>query len=572
MLNVFRRLSNFLENKEFLLLLTLVFFMLFVSAVEVVTLGSIMPMLSSVTSNTESISYGALNNILQSFSNQFDTEALVLIFMSMVFIAGVSRVALLWLQVNIVQNIGHRLACKMFENYLRKPYLEQKLSNSSNVVSGIVHRADSLMSAGLSPALTMVSQFFIFFGVLIFLLTVNFKITLIIFSVFFLYYLVISLNLKSVFKRNSHRIDSAQIGIVSVVSEAHGGLRELILNNLFHYFSNIYKQRDKTRRTAIKLNALFTGSPRYIIESLGIIAFASIFLLGDNKEFVNLIPLMGLLAMSAQRLLPAFQQTYSAWATFKSGTKLIESALDTLELKNYYSDLNPDDPLLNFSKSIKIENVSFSYPGSKNILRNINIEIKAGSTIGIIGETGSGKSTFVDIILGLLKPTDGKILIDDIELNDKNLKSWFKQTSSLSQKIFISDTNIFENIAFGKRGKEINPEKINEVAYQASLSKLLNDNNRINLSIGEGGSSLSGGQIQRIGIARALYKNAKLIVLDEPTSAIDKNTSRQILEIFSKLKEKTKIIISHDVQSLDFCDQIIEVKDGAIFTKNQGVS
>lgn len=271
--------------------------------------------------------------------------------------------------------------------------------------------------------------------------------------------------------------------------------------------------------------------------------------------------------IASQRLLPLFQQIYHSWSSVGGNIKTLEDILMILEEAHSNNISHKKYASFKFNKNIKAVNLGFRYDtNSPWIFKNLNFEIVKGSKIGIIGTTGNGKSTLVDIIMGLLTPSEGSIKIDDRILNEKNSKSWFKRIAHVPQSIFLTDSSIAENIAFGENKKDFDFARIAKASSLAQLSNYIESlPSKYNTLVGERGVLLSGGQLQRIGIARALYKNADIIILDEATSALDTKTEAEITKAIELLgKEFTVIIIAHRLSALKICSQILELENGNI--------
>jgi ATP-binding cassette subfamily B protein len=311
------------------------------------------------------------------------------------------------------------------------------------------------------------------------------------------------------------------------------------------------------------------GSPRFIIEAAGMILIAGLaYLLANRPEGIySALPLMGVLVLSAQRLLPLLQQSYASWAQIRSSRATL---VDTLELLNQpipeHID-NSSNNLIKFNNKISIRNLCFQYqPEGKWVLKDVNFCINKGSRIGVIGKTGSGKSTFLDLVMGLLVPTKGNFYIDDQEITSENSRAWQRYIAHVPQTIFLADITILENIAFGIPYELIDRDRVKDVASKAQIAEVIEGlPNGYETFVCERGVRLSGGQRQRIGIARALYKNVDVIVFDEATSALDNQTERAVMDVIDKLSnELTIIIVAHRITTLKNCNQIIEIDNGQI--------
>ena len=297
------------------------------------------------------------------------------------------------------------------------------------------------------------------------------------------------------------------------------------------------------------------------------IAILAYLITGDDGVS-KALPLLGAVAIGSQRLLPLIQNGYNALIKLRGSLAAIQDIVRFLsqEKLDYLVDINNKDKL-EFVRNIELKEIEFSYTESGlKVFKGINLEISKGNKIGFIGKTGSGKSTLIDIIMGLLEPIQGSIFIDKTKINKKNLKSWQNNIAHVPQHIYLSDESITNNIAFGLSKEDIDISKVKEVAEQAKIAETIEKMpKKYDTKIGERGIRLSGGQRQRIGIARALYKGADLIVLDEATSALDNTTEKEIMDIFNNLgKDITVLIIAHRVTTLTDCDKIYEIKDGSI--------
>ena len=274
------------------------------------------------------------------------------------------------------------------------------------------------------------------------------------------------------------------------------------------------------------------------------------------------IPILGVLAVGAQKLLPALQQAYRSYSTIKGANS---SFIDVLNLLDQPLPNNANQDSINpmsFKQEIIFKDLSFRYTKDTPwILKNVNLSFKKGETIGFIGVTGSGKSTLLDILMGLLSPTSGKLLIDGVTITQENRRAWQMHISHVPQSIYLADSTIQENIAFGIESGKIKEYRITQVAQQAQITEMINNlKNKYKTFIGEQGIQLSGGQRQRIGIARALYKDSNVLIFDEATSALDNETEQEIMKQIAQLKDnQTVFIIAHRLTTLKQCDRIIRV-------------
>ena len=318
-----------------------------------------------------------------------------------------------------------------------------------------------------------------------------------------------------------------------------------------------------------------TQVPQFFVEVIAFGALLSVAmyaLASDSADVGALLPVLGLYALGALKLKPASNYIYSSVSKMKFG----ESAIDNIinDLKCFVNDgeviLNNDHERLTLKNGLIFDDISFFYPNcSKPALKNINIEIKANSSVGIIGTTGAGKSTFVDLILGLLQPTSGVISVDGKRIDHSNIRQWQNSIGYVPQNIFLADTSIASNIAFGIDEERIDMKQVELVAKMAQIHEFIATlDDGYNTEIGERGIRLSGGQRQRLGIARALYHNPDLLILDEATSALDSKTEAEVMKAVESLSgSKTIIMIAHRLSTVEKCDMIIKLENGMLVYK-----
>ena len=408
--------------------------------------------------------------------------------------------------------------------------------------------------------------FFSIFSILIF---INPQIAILASTLFAFIYLILLILSKRFLQKNSFIISRKSNEVVKSIQEALGGIREIIIDGTQETYCDIHKNAQIPLKKA-KANIQVSGqTPRFAIEAIGMvfIAFLAYFVSTRSIGFADALPLLGTLALGAQRLLPVLQQIYFSWTSLRGGKEPLIDVLNLLEQQvpneRNYSKIKP----MLFNNNIQFKNVSFNYSQNQNnVLKNVNLSIKKGSKIGLVGKTGCGKSTLIDILMGLLTPSKGEILIDDKTLTSENIGSWQLHISHVPQVVFLSDSTIQQNIAFGAKKKLINFNQVVDSAIKAQIHEPIQSMElKYNSIIGEKGIKLSGGQRQRIGIARALYKNTDIIIFDEATSSLDLKTERKVMEEIYKIsKDITMVIVTHRLSSLNECDQILELKNGNV--------
>jgi ABC-type bacteriocin/lantibiotic exporter with double-glycine peptidase domain len=334
-------------------------------------------------------------------------------------------------------------------------------------------------------------------------------------------------------------------------------------------YSSLFSKEDLSLRKAQARSMFISQSPRYVIEALGIVMVTLIAYYYSNSSdgVINAIPVLGAFALAAQRLLPILQQIFSSWTGIQSGKKSLQDVVMLLIQPMPSENDGSNGPPIKFLKEIKLNNIRFRYKNEFPwVLKDINLTISKGSRVGIVGSTGCGKSTLMDILLGLLSPTHGDLRVDECVINQTNSRLWQSLISHVPQNIYLSDNSIAENIAFIDSSEDLDMARVRHCAEQAQLSESIDKwPKKYETLVGERGIRLSGGQRQRIGIARALYKNASIIMLDEATSALDGETEDSVMKVIEELDSNlTIIIIAHRLTTLRKCTEIITLANGVI--------
>jgi ATP-binding cassette subfamily B protein len=376
------------------------------------------------------------------------------------------------------------------------------------------------------------------------------------------------------FTRSSLLVDSQSMAresvhVIKALQEGLGGIRDVLIGGSQPTYCQIYRSADLRLRQAQSRSAFIAASPRYLMELLGmlLITLLTYLLVQQTEGLAKAIPILGAIALGAQRLLPVLQQAYGSWAAIQSGQASLQ---DTLELLDQPLPCHANQPIaeaLPFTQSVSFRHLAFRYsPQSPFVLKDLNLTIAKGSRVGFIGVTGSGKSTLLDIVMGLLEPTSGTLEIDDVPVTSENCRAWQLNIAHVPQTIFLADSTIEENIAFGVPKDQIDRARISKAAQQAQISEAIETwTKQYQTVIGERGIRLSGGQRQRIGIARALYKEADVIIFDEATSALDNETEHAVMQSIEGLSQDlTLLIIAHRLTTLKGCSQIVELEGGGI--------
>jgi ATP-binding cassette, subfamily B, bacterial PglK len=370
-------------------------------------------------------------------------------------------------------------------------------------------------------------------------------------------------------RRNSQRIAHERTQVIKVLQEGLGGIRDVLLDGTQPVFCDAYRNADLPMRRAVGNNVFISQSPRYVMEAVGMVLIAAL-AYGLSRQTgwgAASLTVLGALAYGAQRLLPAMQQIYGAWSNAVGNHASLADTIELLDQPLTLELLLPPPPPLLFQKVIRFHEVGFRYSSDASwVLRGLNLTIPKGARIGFVGSTGSGKSTTVDLLMGLLTPTEGELLVDGQPIDSNKVRAWQRNIANVPQSIYLADSTLAENIAFGVPRSIIDLHRVRQAARQAQIADFIeNSFEGYNSFVGERGVRLSGGQRQRIGIARALYKQASVLVFDEATSALDNATEQSVMDAIEGLnRDLTILIIAHRLTTVRRCDTIVELGNGKV--------
>jgi ABC-type bacteriocin/lantibiotic exporter with double-glycine peptidase domain len=548
--------------------------MIITSFAEVASIGAVLPFLGVLTSPEKIFTHEFLQPFIQLLQIQSAPELLLpltLIFIITAISSGLARIALLWFQTRLSMSIGADFSVQVYQRTLYQPYCLHVSRNSSEILAGS-QKAKEVVGAFIQPILLALSSVVILAAVSLTLLAIQPIIALIAFQGFGLIYVAVVLITKRRIGRNSQTIATQQITVTKAIQEGLGGIRDVIIDGTQPVYSKLYKDAFVPMQLALASNQFISGSPRFGVEALGLVLIASLGYImvagsGVTGGVTNAIPVLGALALGAQRLLPVLQQIYNAYITIKGKQASTQDALDLLDQPLHVHINAQSVKPMPFQTSITLNDVGFRYsPQEPWVLRHLNLQIPKGSRVGFVGVTGSGKSTLLDVVMGLLTPTEGELVVDNTAVNPQNTRSWQAHISHVPQAIYLSDTSIAENIAFGVPPELVDLQRVKKAARQAQIARTIEGwRDGYDTLVGERGVRLSGGQRQRVSIARALYKRASVIIFDEATSALDNETEAAVMQAVGTLgRDITILIIAHRITTLRDCDRIVQLAAGGI--------
>lgn len=492
-----------------------------------------------------------------------------LLFAVAILIASALRLTLVWAQTRLAHLIGIDLAGEIFMRTLHQPYSVHAKRNSAQVISVVNGKSAKLVSGFVLPLLTILNAVTLLGTALAALLAFLPGVGLPLLGGISAIYALTGFALRGKVRGNGDMISREMPRALQALQEGLGGIRDVLLDSSQSIHVSRFERSIRRLRLATAANIILGAAPRYIVEALGMILIVLIAyrLATGPAGLDSALPLLGGLALGAQRLLPVAQQAYNGWVQIRGAQPAIADCLTYLDQPFDREKINRRPDPLPFVRDIRLEGVGLRYEAAKRpALEGIDLHIPRGSRLGIIGPTGSGKSTLADILMGLISPDRGRMYIDDLPLDADALSAWQRHIAHVPQAIFLTDATLAENVAFGEERGRIDMARLAHAVAHAQLSETVRAlPEGLETRVGERGVRLSGGQRQRIAIARALYREADVIVFDEATSALDTATEARVMDAIEALDtDLTLIMIAHRVSTLRTCDRIVEIKDGRI--------
>jgi len=546
--------------------------MILASFMDAVGISAVLPFIGVLASPSKVFEHEKAQYFIDLFNIDSANELVLpvtIIFIIIMFIGAFLRMSLLWTQTKFSYDIASDFSFNIYIRTLYQPYSLHISRNSSEIISGVTRKANDILAGLITPLMNICAYSINVITIIITLFIIDSTIAIIIFLGFGMLYLVVTRFVKNRLSSNSEILNKESVTLIKVLQEGLGGIKDILLEGTQHLYGKVFKRSLYFLNESVAYSQIVANSPRILVEFLGIsfITILAYNLSLNMNGFDSMLPSLAAFTFGSQRLLPALQNLYSNWVQIKASQSSVSNGLDLLE-QPYPEHANKPNPApILFKESIQLDNVTFQYAKEGLIaLKELGLTLEKGKRYGFVGTTGCGKSTLLDIIMGLLKPTKGFLKIDNQIIDEENHRSWQMIIAHVPQAIYLSDTSLAENIAFGVEGDNIDMKRVKEAAEKAQIAETIEAlPQKYKTFVGERGIRLSGGQRQRIGIARALYKKAQVIVFDEATSALDNETELAVMEGIENLADDlTILIVAHRVTTLKRCDKIFRMDKGEV--------
>ncbi len=541
---------------------------------EMIGVGLILPIMAVIADPDAASQYPIVKSILQSFGNPSHETLMIGSMLFLLVIYGVKNVyltLLAWQQSRFVFETQADMAKNLFSRYLHQPYTFHLQRNSADLINNLQVELNLFMHYMLNPGILLIAESLVILGLLGLLLYFEPIGAITVFLVFFIaggvYQWLTKRRIISWGKQRQHhealRMKHAQQGI--------GAIKDVKVYGKEAFFSTGYAGHTEQSLKMHQRNSFVQNLTRLWLEMLLIGGLCLLFvgMVYQGKTINEIVPILALFGAVSFRLMPSVNRIVSSINLLRFGTAITDIIYREFETSLAYPKQAESKPLV-FEHEICLEKIAYSYPlADYKALSNINLNIQKGQLVGFIGESGSGKSTLIDIIMGLLMPDEGQIKVDGQPITIENLRSWQRMIGYVPQSIYLTDDTLRRNIAFGIKDDEINDTSVVRAIKAAQLESLVNElSEGLETLLGERGVRLSGGQIQRIGIARALYHDPEVLILDEATSALDNETETQVMDaVFQLQGKKTLLIIAHRLTTIKSADLVVEIKNGIVLNK-----
>ncbi|TFE01707.1 ABC transporter ATP-binding protein [Jeotgalibacillus salarius] len=571
-----RKINQLFEQAQKKKLLAVFLLMVFAALFETMSVGLIVPFVQ-IISDPQVVQDSAIFFRIYEFFNFSSHSAFVigasLVFLSFFIFKNLFLTFFYYVQFRVLFNEQVRLSERLFRTYLMKPYVFHLEKNSSELVRNTNTEVQSLFKYHIIPIFTLLTELLITAFIFALLLIISPVATLMIVVILGT---SVGLFLRGFNQKITQAGKNQQMalgGMIKWVNQGLGAGKEIKVSGKEEYFVKAYHDESKKYATALRFHELVQQVPRMFIETVMILTVLAVIVvvLFLTNNMTDLFSISALFGMAAFRLMPSINRSMSAVSIIRHSKPALDVIYrDLVEEQEEVITPEEADQELFAGQAMKIEvkDLFFHYPGSLvNVINGVNVSIPAGKATAFIGETGSGKTTLIDLLIGVLEPTEGTIEVNGLSIQ-KDLTSWHQKIGYIPQSIFLTDESIRSNVAFGIADDEIKDEAVWAALEKAALKKfVMNLPDQLDTIVGERGVKISGGQKQRIGIARALYHDPEILVMDEATSALDNETEQEIIRAVDRLKgHKTLLIIAHRLTTIQNCDLVVEMKDGKAFT------
>ena len=540
------------------------------SMLDIISIGIVVPLITifvdpSILLNSKIII--SITELLLIDMEKIDALGLIIYFILVIILSSLFKILTLYFSLRVSRKIGAEISSKIFKNIIMRPYAESLYNKSSEIISSLTQRSDSVTG--------LVYYFFILIAACLSLLLmlavslfINAKYTLITVFAFLLFYISIGFFSKKVLKAKSEILLLNVNERTKTMQNALNNLREIIINFFQNELSEIFSKSETLFRKTEAQVAFLSLYPRYLMEGFTMIAlgvFALILFKLENNSSEILI-IIGTMVFAASKLLPYFSQIYNSWSNFLGYQKTLLDIVSLINIKHEkkFAKNSKNEKRFSFNEYVEFKDVTYNYPYSKNQnLKKLNFKIKSGEKIAIIGKTGSGKSTVISLLCGLLDGYKGNIFIDGLDIKKINFQEWIRNISYVPQEIFLSNDTIYDNIKFLIGDTGVDKNELHRAADLATVTEFAEQKeNKINTVVGDNGKNLSGGQKQRVGLARGFLKKTKILILDEATNQLDKKTEEKIYNNIEKnFPNITLIVITHNHNLLGFFDKVINLDE-----------
>ncbi len=577
MIDTYRMIFQLLDRRERSRFLMLMMMVLAMSLLDVAGVASVLPFLA-VLADPQSVHGSGPIAAVYAWLGFSSERSFLLLLGAVVFFIVVAGLAFKTLTLYALTRFStmrnYTISSRLLHGYMSQPYVWFLSRHSADLGKTVLSEVDQVIGGCVIPAMTLLAHSTVLVALITLLMFVDPKTTLIASALLLSSYLTIFVLVRRLLSRLGKKRVDANLSRYKVASEALGGIKDVKLLGLERSFLRRFRPPAEVFARTQAASRIISGVPRFALEAVafgGMLIFILALLAQGDRRLEEIVPILGLFAFASVRMFPATQQVYQALTAMRFG----RYALAALH-QDYFQTGNAQLPEMDIrpmglQREIQLQNITYRYPQSeRNALDNMSLVIRAQSTVGLVGGTGAGKTTAVDVLLGLLRPNTGALLVDGTAITEANLSSWQRAVGYVPQQIYLTDDTVTANIAFGIPPAEVDQDEVERAASVAGLHRFVITElpQGYDTMVGERGVRLSGGQRQRIGIARALYHDPDVLVLDEATSALDNLTERAVMDAVHNLEGfKTIILVAHRLTTVENCDKIFLIDQGAVLAE-----